>query len=139
MMTFSKPFGFLKAGKDWNYALHQIRAAVDSAGWVGQNPWFYRACQRAITPIFGNHFGLANRNGAVRDFVTKQLVDRQTREAPSQPDIMQKLLRVNDAKPQAFNDDAVRSIVSTNILGGAETTTLTFRAIIYFLTGTRPQ
>ena len=133
MITFSKPFGFLKVGKDWNNALHQIREAGDSAAWLGQNPWFYGLCQRTIFPIFGNPFALANRNGAIREFAVAQSQLRQSRGTPAQPDLMQKLLQVHNAKPHAFNDDAVLSMVSTNIFGGAETTTSSIRAIIYFL------
>jgi len=133
MMTFSKPFGFLEAGNDWNNALHQIRAAGDSAAWVGQNPWLYRLCQQTLFPIFGNPLALSNRNGSVREFAVIQSTVRQTRGAPAQPDIMQKLLHVHDMKPNTFNDDAVRSMVATNIFGGAETTTSSIRAVIYFL------
>lgn len=133
MMTFSKPFGFLDAGSDWNNALHQIRAAGDSAAWLGQNPWLYSLCERVLFPFFGNPFAIGNRNGAVRSFAIDQSTARQQRGAPSQPDIMQKLLHVHDSKPQAFNDDAVRSMVATNIFGGAETTTSSIRAVIYYL------
>ena len=133
MMTFSKPFGFIKAGKDWNSALYQIRAAGDSAAWLGQNPWLYHLCQRILFPLFGNPFALANRNGAVREFAVTESKLRQSRGTPAQPDIMQKLIHIHDVKPQAFNDDAVRSMVATNIFGGAETTTSSIRAVIYFL------
>ena len=138
MMTFSKPFGFLRAGNDWNNALHQIRAAGDSAGWIGQNPWLYRLGQRVLFPIFGNPFALANRNGVVRKFAVEQSALRQNRGSPAQPDIMQKLLQVHDKKPDAFDDDAVRSMVATNIFGGAETTTSSIRAVIYFLSKNQP-
>lgn len=133
MMTFSKPFGFLKAGKDWNNALRQIRAAGDSAAWVGQNPWFYRLCQQLLSPIFGNPFAPANRNGVVRNFAVTESTSRQSRGTPAQPDIMEKLIRVHDIKPQNFDDEAVRSMVATNVFGGAETTTSSIRAVIYFL------
>ena len=132
-MTFSKPFGFLDAGKDWNNALYQIRVAGNSAAWVGQNPWLYILCDRILFPLLGNPFALANRNGAVRDFAVTQSKVRQNRGAPAQPDIMQKLLHVHDVKPHAFDDDAVRSMVATNVFGGAETTTSSIRAVIYFL------
>ena len=133
MMTFSKPFGFLKAGKDWNNALHQIRAAGDSAAWIGQNPWLYNLCQRTLFPIFGNPFALENRNGVVRDFAITQSKLRQSRGTPAQPDIMQNLMRVHDKNPQAFNEDAVTSMVATNVFGGAETTASSIRAVLYFL------
>lgn len=133
MMTFSKPFGFLEAGKDWNNALHQIRAAGDSAAWIGQNPWLYRLCQRTLFPIFGNPSALANRNGAVREFAVTESTVRQSRGTPPQPDIMEKLIHVHDIKPNEFDDDAVRSMVATNVFGGAETTTSSIRAVIYFL------
>ena len=81
----------------------------------------------------GNPFALANRNGAVREFAVTQSILRQSRGTPAQPDIMQKLLRVHDLKPRAFNDDAVRSMVATNVFGGAETTASSIRAVIYFL------
>ncbi|KAL8896983.1 MAG: hypothetical protein Q9192_002797 [Flavoplaca navasiana] len=132
-MTFSKPFGFLTAGRDKNNALHQIRAAGDSAAWVGQIPWLYRICQWVIAPIFGNPLALAHRNGAVRNFAIEESTLRQARESPDQPDIMQKLLHIHEKDPQSFNTEAVHSMVATNIFGGAETTTSSIRAAIYFL------
>ena len=133
MITFSKSFGFLEAGKDWNSALHQIRAAGDSAAWLGQNPWLYNLFQRLLFPLFGNPFAIANRNGAVREFAITQASVRQKQGAQAQPDIMQKLLQVHDTKPHAFNADAVRSMVATNVFGGAEATTSSTRAIIYYV------
>lgn len=133
MMTVSKPFGFLKAGKDWNNALHQIRAAGGSAAWIGQNSWLYRLCQQFLFPIFGDPFALANRNGAVRDFAVTESTIRQSRGTPPQPDIMEKLIHVHDIKPSDLDDEAVRSMVATNVFGGAETTTSSIRAVIYFL------
>ena len=45
---------------------------------------------------------------------------------------MQKLLRLHSSKPDAFNGDAVHSMVATNIFGGVETTASSIRAAIYF-------
>ena len=46
---------------------------------------------------------------------------------------MQKLIRVHNEKPQAFNEDAITSMVATNVFGGPETTTSSIRAVLYFL------
>ena len=75
MMTFSKPFGSLEAGKDLNDALHQIRAAGDSAAWIGQNLCLYRLCRGVVFPDLGNPSALANREGAIKKFaVTKSML-----------------------------------------------------------------
>ena len=137
-MTFSKQFGFLEAGEDRNGTLHHIRVAGDSASWVGQNPWIYEVLEYTIFPIFGNPFALANRNGAVREFAVAQCQIRQDQGAAAQSDIIQKLLRVHEKKPTEFDDDAVRSMAATNVFGGAETTTSSIRAAIYFLLKHRP-
>ena len=49
--------------------------------------------------------------------------NRQSRGTPPQPDIMEKLIHIHDIKPSEFDDEAVRSMVATNVFGGAETTT----------------
>ncbi|KAI9695073.1 MAG: hypothetical protein M1820_008935 [Bogoriella megaspora] len=128
MLTFSKPFGFLETGEDWNNALHQIRVAGDSVAWVGQYPWLYALCQRTIFPIFGNQFALADRNGAVREFAANHCQIRQDEGAYAQPDIMQKLLYTHDKYPTDFDDDAVQSMAATNVFGGTETTASSIRA-----------
>lgn len=46
---------------------------------------------------------------------------------------MEKLIHVHDIKPSEFDDEAVRSMVATNVFGGAETMTSSIRAVIYFL------
>ena len=132
-MTFSKPFGFLDAGGDWNDALRHIRQAGDSAAWVGQNPWFYRVCECLLFPLIGNPFGVGSRNGAIRDFAVTQSKARQQQGTPHQSDIMEKLLGVHEKQPQAFDDSAVYSIAATNIFASAETTSSSIRATLYFL------
>ena len=126
MMTFSKTFGFFKASKDWNNALHQIYVVGGSAAWRGQ------CCQRTPFQIFGSLFALVNRDGAVREFAVTKLTVRQSQGTPPQPYIMEKFIHVNDVEQTEPDVDAVRSMVVTNVFRDAESTTSSIRAVIYF-------
>jgi cytochrome P450 len=129
-VTFSKPFGFLAAGKD-DGSFQAIDEALVSASWIGQVPWLYWWHDR-LMPVIGNWLGVNNRNGSLRQFASNECQARKGRKS-DRKDILSSLLDVKDAKPQEFDDNSVLSMASSNIFAGSDTTGISIGAVMYNL------
>jgi cytochrome P450 len=129
-VTFSKPFGFLAAGKD-DGSFQAIDEALVSASWIGQVPWLYWLHDRFM-PVIGNWLGVNNRNGSLRQFAAKECEARKGRTS-ERKDILSSLFAVKEAKPQEFDDNSVLSMASSNIFAGSDTTGISIGAVMYNL------
>ncbi|KIM92616.1 hypothetical protein OIDMADRAFT_46617 [Oidiodendron maius Zn] len=129
-VTFSKPFGFLDKGKD-DGAFGEIEEVALSGSWIGQIPSLYWL-HDFLEPMIGNHIALNNRHGKIREFAIREINARKDRGS-HRPDILAKLFEMQKMKPEEMNDQAVISMVSTNIFAGSDTTAASLRAIIYYL------
>jgi cytochrome P450 len=129
-VTFSKPFGFLAAGKD-DGSFQAIDEALVSASWIGQVPWLYWLHDRMM-PMIGNWLGVNNRNGSLRQFAAKECDARKGRPS-DRKDILSSLFAVKEAKPQEFDDNSVLSMASSNIFAGSDTTGISIGAVMYNL------
>ncbi|MCJ1239302.1 hypothetical protein MMC14_007296 [Varicellaria rhodocarpa] len=112
-VTFSKPFGYVAAGKD-NGSFSQIDAALGCAAWIGQVPWLYWAHERLV-PVIGNRLAIGARHGSLRNIAILQL------------------RKVQKEKPEEMNETAVVSMVTSNIFAGSDTTAITIVALLYYL------
>jgi cytochrome P450 len=129
-VTFSKPFGFLAAGKD-DGSFQAIDEALVSASWIGQVPWLYWLHDRMM-PFIGNWLGVNNRNGSLRQFAAKECDARKGRSS-DRKDILSSLFAVKKAKPHEFDDNSVLSMASSNIFAGSDTTGISIGAVMYNL------
>lgn len=120
----------MDAGVD-DGSFSQIEGALRSAAWIGQVPWLYWV-NDFLTPIIGNHLGIAARHGSLRDFAAREIDDRKDRGSDHQ-DILDKLLDVRKEKPGEMNDMAVQSMATSNIFAGSDTTAISTRSVIYYL------
>ncbi|KAH8722844.1 cytochrome P450 [Phaeosphaeriaceae sp. PMI808] len=129
-VTFSKPFGFLSAGKD-DGSFKAIDDALSSAAWIGQVPWLYWV-HDWFMPVIGNWLGVNNRNGSLRQFAAKEC-DIRKGQSSDRKDILSSLIAVKEAKPQDFDDSCVLSMASSNIFAGSDTTGIAIGATMYNL------
>ncbi|OGM41477.1 hypothetical protein ABOM_010074, partial [Aspergillus bombycis] len=67
-LTFSKRFGFIDTASDKG-TFAQIERALQSAAWIGQVPWVYWVYDW-LSPWIGNHLGITNRHGLLRQIAT---------------------------------------------------------------------
>jgi cytochrome P450 len=129
-VTFSKPFGFMAAGKD-DGSFKAIDESLVSAAWIGQIPWLYWAHDK-LMPVIGNWLGINNRNGSLRQFAAKECEARKGRKS-DRKDILSSLFTVKEAKPDEFDDNSVLSMASSNIFAGSDTTGISIGAVMYNL------
>ncbi|PWY71015.1 cytochrome P450 [Aspergillus heteromorphus CBS 117.55] len=129
-LTFSKRFGFLDTANDKG-TFAQIESALQSAAWIGQVPWLYWV-HDWLAPWIGNHLGITNRNGILRQIAAKEVEQRKTRDGAHR-DILEKLMKVHRKTPEQFDGTAVLSMASSNIFAGSDTTAISIGAILYYL------
>ena len=123
----------MDAGQD-DGTFSQIEGALRSAAWVGQMPAYYWLCDSLspILSILGISLGIQARHGALRNFASKEFDNRKVRGSDHQ-DILEKLLNVQNEKPNEMNDTSVLSMATSNIFAGSDTTAISTRSVIYYL------
>lgn len=84
-----------------------IETALKSAAWLGQVPVVYWAHDRLI-PYIGNHLGISNRHGSLRQFAAREVSTRKDRGSDHN-DILSKLFATQKEKPVEMDDNAVTS------------------------------
>ena len=129
-VTFSKRMGFVDAGSD-NGVFAQIENMLRSGAWVGQIPALYWM-HDYLSPIIGNHLGIAARHGRLRDFASQEVESRK-RVGSDHRDILGKLLEVQKERPDEMNDANVLSMAASNVSAGSDSTAISLRSIIYHL------
>ncbi|KAF2109828.1 cytochrome P450 [Lophiotrema nucula] len=129
-VTFSKPFGFVDAGKD-DGSFNQIDIALKSAAWIGQVPWLFWAHDR-VSPLIGNWLGVGARHGSLRALAASETASRKSRGSDHR-DMLEMLMDVHRQKPADMNENAVLSMATSNIFAGSDTTGISIAALLYFL------
>ena len=109
----------------------QIVDALKSAAWIGQVPFVYWIHDR-LMPYIGNHLGITNRHGALRNFAIREIAARQDRGSDHK-DMLSMFHATQKEKPLDMDDNAVASMATSNIMAGSDTTAISTRAIIYYL------
>ena len=120
----------MDAGKD-DGTFGSISDALCSAAWVGQLPTIYWI-NDWLTPLLGNHLGIAARHGSLRNFAAQEIQSRQTRRT-HHDDMLRRLSQVQKDKPVEMNEASVLSMASSNIFAGSDTTAISIRAVLYHL------
>jgi cytochrome P450 len=120
----------MDAGQD-DGSFSQIENALGSAAWIGQVPWLYWA-HDLLMPVLGNHLGVNARHGGLRQFATREITARKDRGSDHH-DILSKLFAVQKEKPNEMTETAVISMATSNIFAGSDTTAISIRAVLYYL------
>ncbi|KAF2189731.1 cytochrome P450 [Zopfia rhizophila CBS 207.26] len=129
-VTFSKSFGFMENSKD-DGTFAAIGRAARSGSWLGQVSWLFWL-HDALMPYIGNHLGVNNRHGGLRNFALRETASRKERPS-AKKDIVGRLFQTSAEKPGEMDYNDVVSMATSNITAGSDTTGISMRAIIYFL------
>ena len=130
--TFSKPIGYLEKGYDFDNTLKTANVALDYFALVGQIPildYFFdkNPVYRIGPPSFGT----------VTNISIQRLVERlQNKDTdyhdPSKPDFLDKFIEAKQTHPDVVNDMQIVSYLMINMIAGADTTSITINAALYF-------
>ncbi|KAJ4299641.1 hypothetical protein N0V90_004887 [Kalmusia sp. IMI 367209] len=127
-MTFSKRFGFLEQAADIGNMLDTAERSMNYLSVIGQVPALDKWL--AKNPYLASKFPAFGTTAA---FCVERFVERmQTLEQfKGQKDFMNDFLRAKEEHPHVVTDNEVISYMIVNVLGGADTTSVTVKAVLY--------
>ncbi|KAM0270038.1 hypothetical protein ACHAQH_009574 [Verticillium albo-atrum] len=130
-ITFSKRFGYLEKGKDFDGHLWLSEMGSDYLasvsqlpyldGWIDKNPIF---------PIGGATVLLGPTLQYVKDRFQGR--DKATHD-PTKPDFLDRFIQAKSENPDVVDARQIVSYLAINMLAGADTTAITIKAVLYYV------
>ncbi|KAM9885342.1 hypothetical protein VDGL01_00425 [Verticillium dahliae] len=131
-VTFSKPFGYLDKGFDFDGVLHAADKAQDYFVVIGAMPFLDRVFDknpvyRVGPPGFNTSTGIS----------IQRLQDRYTGadkeyHNPDIPDFLDRFIAAKNDDPENVSDPQIISWLMVNMIAGSDTTAITIRSALYF-------
>ncbi|CRK43927.1 hypothetical protein BN1723_005912 [Verticillium longisporum] len=130
-ITFSKRFGYLEAGKDFDGHLWLSEMGSDYLASVSQLPILDRWIDKnPIIPIGGATVLL----GPTLQYVKDQFQGRdKATHDESKPDFLDKFIQAKSENPDVGDGRQIISYLAINMLAGADTTAITIKAVLYYV------
>lgn len=128
-MGISQPFGFVRDGTDHG-VLRRLQKSMSSLGWLQHAPWLLKL-HNAVMPIIGNLIGMTDRNGHFFDWSIEEVEAWKKREHV-QNDMVGIWFDTQKTKPE-LDDISIKSMMSTNIFAGTDTTSTSMRVTVLLL------
>lgn len=131
--TFSRAFGYLEKGYDFDNTLWASERAVDYFAVVGQIPildyWLDKNPVYRVGPLgFGTVTGIS-----VQHLIDRYQGKDKDYHDPAKPDFLDKFIEAKKTYPELVDDAQIISYLMINMLAGADTTAITLRAALYYI------
>ncbi|SPO00302.1 related to pisatin demethylase / cytochrome P450 monooxygenase [Cephalotrichum gorgonifer] len=131
IVTFSKKFGYMEAGRDYDGTLAIADQSIDYLGLCGQMPWLdYVLDKNPIYPLGPPNIGNVTRI-AVEAMVAR-LKGEDPNFTPEKPDFLQYFIESKSTHPEIVDEGAIVGYLLLNLIAGADTTAITMRALFYY-------
>ncbi|KAF3936932.1 hypothetical protein ABW19_dt0207336 [Dactylella cylindrospora] len=137
-LTFSKMFGFMQEGRDIDNIIRDLQKFMDYAGPVGQLPMIDRLLLKNPIRLWLSDMGFINSTSPVVTFSLKQIAERKADTAALEKamedcgqrnDFLISFLEAQIKNPEFMDDSRVLAITVANMFAGADTTSISMRAI----------
>lgn len=133
--TFSKRFGYMDQGRDFDGTIHIADQVTDYMAAVGQMPWLdfvldKNPIKRIGPPNLQNITRISYENMVKRIAEGDEKADAKTAE---EKDFLDHFLDAKRKVPDTVDTNVVMGYLQVNMLAGADTTAITLRAIFHFL------
>ncbi|KAI1262289.1 cytochrome P450 [Xylariaceae sp. FL1019] len=129
-VTFSKRFGYMEHGCDFDGTHHIMDQSNDYTGICGQIPWLDNWLDK--NPVI--RLGPPNLD-TVAHMAVGALLPRLKGEDPNfdpeDPDYLQYFIDAKTTHPDVVDDARIVSYLLMNLVAGADTTAITIRALFY--------
>lgn len=131
-VTFSRPFGYLDLGDDFDGTLADSSRAQDYFSLVGALPYLDRWLGKNPVVQIG-----APGFHAITGKIVKYLADRfqgndRDYHDPEEPDFLDHFIEAKKANPEEVDDAQIVSWLMINVLAGADTTALALKTAFYY-------
>ncbi|EPE02811.1 benzoate 4-monooxygenase cytochrome p450 [Ophiostoma piceae UAMH 11346] len=131
--TFSKPFGYMEKGYDFDKTIYISDQVADYTAMVGQMPFLdflldKNPIKRIGPPNLGNVTDISMRN-----LVSRMQGPEAEKKTDSQKDFLDHFLEAKQKSPDVVDNKIILGYLQVNMLAGADTTAITLRAIFDYL------
>ncbi|KAK3694224.1 cytochrome P450 [Podospora appendiculata] len=130
VVTFSKKFGYMERGTDFDGTLSIGDQAIDYFGMCGQMPWLDHWLDK--NPAYP--LGPPNLSNVTRIAVanlTARLKGEDKAFRPERPDFLQYFIESKESHPDVVDEGQIIGYLLLNLIAGADTTAITMRALFY--------
>ncbi|KAK4641120.1 hypothetical protein QC761_609560 [Podospora bellae-mahoneyi] len=131
-VTFSKSFGYMTQGHDFDSSITTADKSLDYFASVGQIPWLDFLLDK--NPIL--RIGPPNLSNVTNIAMTSLIARMQGQDKnfnPKVPDYLQHFIDSKNTHPDTVHDGMVFGYLLVNLIAGADTTAITIRAIFYYV------
>ncbi|KAI0007981.1 cytochrome P450 [Xylariaceae sp. FL0662B] len=129
-VTFSKRFGYMEKGCDFDGTLAIADQAMDYFGLIGQMPWLDYCLDKNPIVRLGPS-SLANATRIAAEALFPRLKGENADFDPSRPDFLQSFIESKASHPDVVDDPTIMGYMLLNLIAGADTTTSTMHALFY--------
>ncbi|KAI9170601.1 Cytochrome P450 monooxygenase vrtE [Paramyrothecium foliicola] len=130
-VTFSKKFGYMGAGKDFDGTMAIADQSIDYLGLCGQMPWLDHWLDKNPVYRLGPP-NLSTVTGIAVEALTARLKGVDENFHPEDPDFLQHFIDSMTAHPEVVNKETIIGYLLLNLIAGADTTAITIRALLYY-------
>ncbi|KAK0744864.1 cytochrome P450 [Apiosordaria backusii] len=129
-VTFSKSFGYMTHGHDFDTSISTADKSLDYFAAVGQIPFLDFLLDK--NPLV--RIGPPNLSNVANIAMTSLVARTQGLDNynPAVPDYLQHFIDAKSTHPDTVHDGMVFGYLLVNLLAGADTTAITIRAIFYY-------
>jgi len=131
-ITYSKPFGFLREGKD-DGCFKNIEDSLWMGSWIGQVPWLFWTTFYIRNMFTKGVVGVSAGMAKVLGMAEEEMKERKKQGMTDRIDMLGKGFKLQREKPAEVNDAVLMVIAVSNVFAGADTTAITMRAVFYYL------
>ncbi|KAK0634755.1 cytochrome P450 [Bombardia bombarda] len=131
IVTFSKKFGYMEKGTDFDGTLALADQSIDYLGICGQMPWMdYWLDKNPIYPLGPPN--LATVTGVAINYMVARMKGEDKRFNPDKPDYLQYFIESKSSHPDIVDDKTIIGYLLLNLIAGADTTAIALRALFYY-------
>ncbi|CVL08128.1 related to pisatin demethylase / cytochrome P450 monooxygenase [Fusarium mangiferae] len=129
--SFSRPFGYMEKGYDYDSTISIADKALDYFAAVGQMPFLDFLLDKNPVMRIGPP-NLANITRISREHLTARLQGKDENFDPDVPDFLQHFIESKNTNPDLVDDKTIMGYLLVNLLAGADTTAITIRALFWY-------
>ncbi|KAK4213314.1 cytochrome P450 [Rhypophila decipiens] len=130
-VTFSRPFGYLQKGHDFDRSIQTADKTLDYFMAVSQMPWLdYWLDKNPVVRVGPPN--LVHVTRVAFESLVSRLQGKDANFDAKKPDYLQYFIESKETHPDLVNDTTVMGYIMINLIAGADTTAITIRSVFYY-------
>ncbi|KAG7151097.1 Cytochrome monooxygenase vrtE like protein [Verticillium longisporum] len=130
-VTFSKKFGYMEEGRDFDGTLAIADQSIDYLGICGQMPWLdHWLDKNPVYPLGPPNISNMTRIAIVA--LTARLAGENAACSNEKLDFLQYFIESKTSHPEIVDESTIIGYLLLNLIAGADTTAITMKALFYY-------